>query len=231
MTATVVTGVSRGLGEALFAEFDRLGHRLLALGRGFTGAQRLLASDEPDRVRLRVTDLSGPAAGLPDAAELAEFLGGEPAVLVHNAGSVEPIGAVGALDPDRLAASVAVNLTGPALLTNAFLAARGAAPARVLYISSGAAHRPIEGWATYCATKTGAEAFFDTVAAERADEKLRVANVNPGVMDTEMQAVLRAATGVHFPGRDRYVALHARGELPSPATVATRIVAEHLADL
>jgi hypothetical protein len=44
-------------------------------------------------------------------------------------------------------------------------------------------------------------------------------------MDTGMQATLR---GSEFPDRDRYVSLHERGQLPDPATVARRIISEHL---
>ena len=231
MAATVITGVSRGLGRALFAELAGRGHRVLALGRHFTEDQRELAAAEPDRFRLYEVDLS---TGSTPTAELGEFLGGEttdPAVLIHNAGVVEPIGRVGTLDPAELTRSVRVNLLAPMLLTNAFLAARGNRPARVLFISSGAASKVVGGWAAYCATKAGGEMFFTVAAAELDDDdRVRVVNVNPGVMDTDMQGVLRESTG-WFPRREHYVGLAERGELPSPEDVAAGIVSEHLADL
>jgi benzil reductase ((S)-benzoin forming) len=234
MVATVITGVSRGLGRALFAELAHRGHRMLALGRHFTEDQRELAAAEPDRFHLCEVDLS---TGSTPTAELREFLGGDttdPAVLVHNAGVVEPIGAVGTLDPAELTRAVQVNLLAPMLLTNAFLAARGDRddrPARVLFISSGAASKVVDGWAAYCATKAGGEMFFNVAAAELGDsDRVRVVNVNPGVMDTGMQGVLRESSG-WFPRREHYVGLAERGELPSPESVAARIVAEHLADL
>jgi benzil reductase ((S)-benzoin forming) len=230
MTATVITGVSRGLGAALFDGLDARGHRILALGRTFSGAQRLLAGDAPDRVRLRTTDLADLPA-LPDRAELAAFLGDEPAVLVHNAGVVEPIGAVGTLDPAAVTAAVAVNLTAPVLLTNAFLAAATGRPAHVLFVSSGAAARPTGGWASYCAGKAGGEMFVRATALQYADDPaVHVESVNPGVMDTAMQAVLRAQTDTYFPRRDHFVALHDRGELPAPADVARRILTEYLGE-
>src|SRR5439155_12702703 len=100
MRSAVITGVSRGLGAALFDEFHRAGDRVLALGRRFTAAQRAAARAEPDRVRLRETDLTDPAA-LPGAAELAAFAGGggdAEIVLVHNAAVFEPFAPIGALD-------------------------------------------------------------------------------------------------------------------------------------
>ncbi|MGA8114292.1 MAG: SDR family NAD(P)-dependent oxidoreductase [Actinocatenispora sp.] len=232
MTATVLTGVSRGLGEALFDGLDRRGHRILALGRTFSAAQRRLANAEPDRVGLWAVDLAAAEPAV-DSEAFAEFLGEdetEPAVLIHNAGSVEPVGAVGTLDARRVASTVRVNLIAPMLLTDAFLAAAGCnRPVRILFISSGAARRVIGGWATYCATKAGGEMFFDAVAEQYADEpRVVVANVSPGVIDTDMQAVLRDSDGVYFPEREHFVGLAERGELPSPATVAERILVEHL---
>jgi NAD(P)-dependent dehydrogenase (short-subunit alcohol dehydrogenase family) len=232
MRAVVLTGVSRGLGAALFDILAARGDRLLALGRGFTEAQAALAAAEPQRVRLHRADL-GDAGQVPTAAQLRPALAGAAeVVLLHNAAVVEPVGAVGDLDPAALAAATAVNLTAPMLLTNAFLAARPAGAAtRVLFVSSSAAHRVVGGWAAYCATKAGGEAFFEVLAAQLAGEPdTRVASVNPGRMDTAMQGTLRAAAraGAYFPQADDFVAAHAQGRLPDPATVARRIVDDHL---
>jgi benzil reductase ((S)-benzoin forming) len=238
----VVTGVSRGLGAALFDEFHAADDRILALGRRFTDAQQAAARAEPDRIRLRTTDLANPAS-LPDSAELAAFLGaaGE-VVLVHNAGVFEPFGPIGALPPDPLVAAVAVNTTAPMLLTNALFAAEpipgaaGTGPAAsrriiVLFISSSAAHRVGGGRAVYGSTKRAGEMFFESLAGERAgDARVRVHVVDPGIMDTDMQAAVRrhARDDAYFPGRERFIERYERGELPSPVEAARKIVAEHL---
>ncbi|HZN17230.1 MAG TPA: SDR family NAD(P)-dependent oxidoreductase [Micromonosporaceae bacterium] len=222
MRTVVITGVSGGLGAALFDQLASRGDRVLALGRHFSDAQRALAAREPERVTLRTTDLAE-VASLPDTAELALALrGATGAVLLHNAAVIEPIGPVGTLAPEQVARAVTVNLTAPMLLTNAFLAAAGR-PAQVLFISSGAAQRAIEGWSAYCATKSGGKMFFAVLAAEA--DKVTVACVNPGVMDTPMQSTIRAAS---FPERERYEGLHSRGELPDPADVARKIISAHL---
>lgn len=238
----VITGVSGGLGSALFDEFRMAGDKVLALGRRFTDTQHAAERSDPQRIRLRQTDLSY-ATALPTAAELSSFVhGAQEVVLVHNAGVIRPVGAVGALPPDQVAYAVAVNLTAPILITNALLGAgvlrqggdqagTAAYPLTVVYISSGAAHRTIGGWSVYGATKRGAEAFFDTLSAQHADdERVRVVNINPGVMDSPMQATIRqyAASNAYFPDRDRFVAMHANGELASPVDVARKIIAETL---
>jgi benzil reductase ((S)-benzoin forming) len=228
MRTVVITGVSRGLGAALLDELYRRGDRVVALGRRFTERQQGLAATDPDRLVLRRADLADPAT-LPTPDELAGLLG-EHVVLIHNAGVVEPIGAIGNLPARAVAAAVAVNLTAPMLLTNAVLAAcPDAARVQILFVSSGAASRVVEGWATYCATKAGGEMFFRVLAAQLAgDARYTVESVNPGVMDTGMQTAIRAAASGYFPDRQRYQGLHERGELPTPAQVARRIVAGHL---
>ena len=231
---TILTGVSRGLGAALFDRLDAAGDRLIGLGRRFTSAQQQRAASDPERVMLRRADLAQPTT-LPAAAERVEALAGtDHAVLIHHAAVVGPIGAVGSLPPEPLADAVTVNLTAPMLLTNAFLAAVPAeAAATVLFISSGAAHRIIGGWSVYSATKRGGEMFVEAVAAQLARRpRTRVTSVNPGVMDTDMQAALRDAAreGVWFPDADRYLALHEQGQLPHPDQVAARIIEEHLTE-
>jgi NAD(P)-dependent dehydrogenase (short-subunit alcohol dehydrogenase family) len=229
--SVVITGVSRGLGAALFDQLYDHGDRILAIGRGFSPAQQELAEADPKRVLLRRADLTDPRSQ-PDAVELAEFLGGHPsghAVLLLNAAVVTPIGAVGTLPADELADSVAVNLTAPMLLTNAFLSAAGSCERRsVLFVSSGAARRVVGGWAAYCAGKAGAAMFFDVVAEQEAGRSY-VANVDPGVMDTGMQADIRSATG-YFPESRRFHDRYAGGELAEPATVAGMIIQRHLTD-
>jgi benzil reductase ((S)-benzoin forming) len=222
--SVVITGVSRGLGAALFdlLAADR-SNRVLGLGRHFTPEQEAVASAEPERIRLHAVDLS--LVPLELSAQMdASVRDTEHAVIILNAGMVEPVGAVGGLRPADIARSVAVNLTAPMLAAEAFVAAlpRGVR-GTVVFISSGAAARPIEGWAAYCAAKAGGEMFFRVLAAERPD--LTVVNVNPGRMDTGMQAVLRESS---FPDKQSYIDAHERGELASPADVAARIVSEHV---
>lgn len=228
MHTVILTGVSRGLGAALFDQLAGRGDTILAVGRSFTAAQRDLAATAPDRIRLHTADLA--ALEIPGEKELAELLQScERAALIHNAAWIGPIGAVGSLPSDDLAAAVALNLTAPILLTNAFLAALpGTARASVLFISSGAAKRPVGGWGVYCGTKAGAEMFFNVLATQ--DERVTVENVQPGVMDTDMQITIRgaAASGGYFPDGQSFVDLHERGGLSDPAEVATKIIKSHL---
>ncbi|WP_433215911.1 SDR family NAD(P)-dependent oxidoreductase [Dactylosporangium sp. CS-047395] len=231
MRAVVITGVSRGLGAALFDVSTARGDRILAVGRHFNQQQQQLRDDRPTDVTLFSTDIAD-AHWLPDYDTLRAFLrDADEVVLIHNAAVVEPIGAVGKLSTEAITNAIAVNLTAPLVLTNTFLrAAPSDARVRVLFISSGAAHRIIDGWALYCTTKAAGETFFDVVASQvKDDERISVANVDPGQMDTGMQENIRraAASGAYFPGQQRWVDAPAEGRLADPIAVAERILKEH----
>lgn len=242
MRLVIITGVSRGIGEALFRRLHGAGDRILALGRHFSEAQVAWANAQPDRVRLRQADLSVPAS-LPGPGELAGLVqDADELVLIHNAATIEPAGAVGALVPEEIINAVTVNLTSPILLTNALLAVDRPKftktsidpvrrPLTVLYISSRAAHQPVGGFAVYGATKRGAEAFFEMLAAQHADDpRVRVVNVDPGAVDTAMQGQVRAAAAsdAYFPMGDFFVDLHRGGQLNPADEVAAQIITAHL---
>lgn len=232
--STIITGASRGLGAALVDECLLAGDRVLALSRRFRDHPpadgSLSGRPPPDRLVLRPADLADPAS-LPTAAELATFLGRDPAsaiMLVHNAGVFEPFGPIGSLDAAAVRTAVAVNLTAPMLLTNTLLSC----PLRdrqltVVYISSSAAHQVGGGRSVYGSTKRAGELFFETLAMEHQDDpRVRVIIADPGIMDTDMQATVRehALHDAYFPGRERFIARHQRGELPSPARVARQLL-------
>jgi benzil reductase ((S)-benzoin forming) len=230
-----VTGASRGLGAALFHALQSDGARVFGLARTFPSDQQLLADRHPASVRLRSTDLAEPVS-LPTEAELAAFVGDshprDEVVLLHNAATVEPIGLVGELAPEEVFGAVQVNLVAPILLTNTFLAAFAHNPAvllRIVYVASAAAHRSYPGWATYCATKAGAEAFMRCVS-EASSRACTVEIIDPGAIETQMQRTLRER-GTGLPGHARLVERHRSGDIGDPETVAKQLVARHFPPL
>ena len=59
--------------------------------------------------------------------------------------------------------------------------------------SSGAAHRPLEGWSAYCSGKAALAMLTRAVALEHAAEGIRVFGFAPGTIDTDMQVTIRAS--------------------------------------
>jgi len=216
----IVTGTTKGLGKAL-AERIALDpdNEIIALAR---------APDAPipGGARLEV-DLAENAAL--DAAfdRIEQRVRGKryaKAVLINNAGVVEPVGPLERVDAAELARSLNVNLVAPMLLMRRFLqATEGVALLRrIINISSGAARRPIAGWGAYCAAKAGLDMASRVVALD--SPKVEVASLAPGVIDTAMQGVVRSASERDFPDVERFRKMKAEGQLRSAADVAADIL-------
>ena len=63
----------------------------------------------------------------------------------------------------------------------------------IVNLSSGAAHRPMEGWSAYCAGKAGLAMLTRAIHEEYAAQGIRVFGFAPGVVDTDMQGSIRAS--------------------------------------
>ncbi|OVZ58352.1 short-chain dehydrogenase [Pigmentiphaga sp. NML080357] len=223
----ILSGASRGLGAALALAACRPGTLLVTLSRGEHPLLAQHARRHGCEHRHYAVDLADPVqtetvarglfADLPDGAGRYR--------LINNAGTVEPIAQAAVLDAAAVAHALHVNVAAAMLLTAAFLgAAPAAADRRVLNISSGAGQQPMAGWSVYCATKAALDMYTRTVRLEQQAGGLRIAALSPGVIDTPMQARIRATLPDAFPAVEDFKTLHRSGQLAAPADVAARIL-------
>ena len=230
----VLSGASRGLGQAMAARYLAEGAFVLGLSRRSSG--ELKASGAGGLEQWQV-DLADP---LPVAERLGAWLadverraaGKLPARVrvIHNAALLSDPGNVAESDPVDLAQSLRIGLEAPVALTAAFLRATAgwtACDRRVLFVSSGLGRRPMAGSAAYCAQKAGLDHFARALALEEQARPngARVASVAPGVIDTDMQKQLRGADLQRFPERATFDEFHRSGALDSPATAAAKVIA------
>lgn len=230
MIGAVVTGHTRGLGAAIAENLLQRGVVVLGLARGsndvlatrFPGSLQQVALDLADTDRL-MKWLDGDVLGR--FADRCERL-----LLVNDAGTLQPVGPLDMQDRGAIGHAVALNVTAPLMLAAAVAAlASPAADRRVLHVSSGAARNPYAGWSVYCATKAALDQHARAVALhERAG--LRICSAAPGVVDTDMQAEVRASTMEQFPMHDRFVEMQRGGGLIAPADAAARLVAHLLGE-
>ncbi|WP_207483579.1 SDR family NAD(P)-dependent oxidoreductase [Arenibaculum pallidiluteum] len=214
----LVTGASRGIGLAASLALAGSGATVVGLGRSVGGAQDLqagLAAAGRPHLLLPcdVADWESVSAAVDQARDR---FGGIDA-LVNNAGVVDPIGRLGDTDPARWQANIAINLCGAYFVVRAALPALLARRGVVVNVSSGAAHRAVEGWSAYCAGKAGLAMLTRSLALEYGAEGLRAYGFQPGVVDTEMQVQIRAS-GINEVSRLRREDL-ARPEDPARAIV------------
>jgi benzil reductase ((S)-benzoin forming) len=230
----IITGASRGLGEALTRHLMQQGNKLVLVSR--TRNEALQREAEAAGTRLVWYELDLAARSSQDTVEdlMHELLRGSDSSaaqrlrLINNAGVLEPIGPAHANSRDAMAHHLAVNLTAPMALTCAFLRHTASLPAdkRVLQISSGAGRKPYAGWSTYCAAKAGLDHFTRCVKLEQ-DAMLhgaKVASIAPGVIDTGMQALIRESGEDSFPSRNRFMQLFETGALMKPVEAAWQLL-------
>jgi benzil reductase ((S)-benzoin forming) len=146
-------------------------------------------------------------------------------------GMLEPVGPLVAADPDALRRNVEVNVLGVLHGSAIFARHVRSRSGRGVLVNmvSGAASHPYEGWSAYCASKAAVSMVTEVVAKEERDHGLRAFALTPGVVDTGMQALIRATSTEDFPEGDRFRRLHAEGRLRAPSQVA-RFVLDRLVD-
>ncbi|MBL8741666.1 MAG: SDR family oxidoreductase [Myxococcales bacterium] len=186
----VVTGASRGIGRATALSLARRGVDVALLGRpseALDACQREL-SEMGARSVVVGCDVASPAGvGLAAARVFSEL--GVPDIVVNNAGIVRRGASIDAMEIDDWSDVIATNLTGPFLVTRAFLPAmKRAKQGRLIFVSSISATLGCPNNAAYGASKWGLEGFTKSLAEELRGTGLLCASVRPGSVDTDLLA-------------------------------------------
>ncbi len=197
----LVTGASRGIGEAIARRLAGQGARLVLASRG---VERLEA------VAGDLREAGGEAAVLPldlsDRDGILESLGSLPEgfseidILVNNAGITRD-NLLARLKPEDWDEVLATNLTGAFLVTKALI--RGMMRrrwGRIISISSVVGLMGNPGQANYAAAKAGLLGFSKSIARELASRNITVNVIAPGYIATAMTANLPAAAADELAG-------------------------------
>lgn len=219
MRLALVTGGSRGLGAALCERLVADGWHVVEFSR---------TAPHPYSVR---TDLTSPEVLFGQVVRAFTELPSETIeelLVVSNAGTIAPIGPSSSNEVIGILGNLDTNFASAILFISLVVDRFQVVPCRkvVLNISSGAAQKPYSGWSLYCASKAGVEMFIRALAIEQSRETYPfvAVNVNPGVMDTQMQSLIRSASPEDFPDQPRFQGMKERGMLSSPESVAKALV-------
>ena len=191
----IVTGASRGIGEATARHLARLGAHVVLAARGRTGIERVAGEIvAAGGGALAVpTDMADPgaAAALVEAAMDAT---GRLDLLVNNAGLIAPIARIADSDPGAWGSVIDVNVKGVYHgLRFAIPAMRAKGGGTIVNISSGAANSALEGWSHYCASKAAVLRLTGVAHEEEAEHGIRVLGLSPGTVATRMQEEIRTS--------------------------------------
>jgi 3-oxoacyl-[acyl-carrier protein] reductase len=220
----LITGASRGIGQATAAAFAALGDRVAVHHRDSADRAAAVAAALPGHGHAVVqADLADPAAIAAMVDQAAGALG-QIDVLVNNAGifQAHPITEVSyAQWQAAWQATIAVNLTGAANVTWCVVEHMReiGAGGQIINVSSRGAFRGEPGQPAYGASKAGLNAFGQSLAQALAPIGISVATVAPGFVETEM-----AAEALAGPDGDRIRADSPFGRVGRPEEVAAAVV-------
>lgn len=224
MANVLITGHSRGLGEALSRQLLSQGHRVLGISRMPTNSPGFAPRQQFHELSL---DLGQPTAlsQFLESSIIADFFdNAQQAILINNAGLLNPIGISGTLAHDQILQSIMVNVGAVLALTNRFIGATARCPdRRIVHVSSGAGRSAYAGWSVYCASKAALDHHAQCLAIEQ-HQGLRIESLAPGIIDTGMQAQIRAASLDQFPMRPKFDQLKENGALAPPDVVAKKLI-------
>ncbi|MDY7232663.1 SDR family NAD(P)-dependent oxidoreductase [Hyalangium rubrum] len=188
--AVLVTGASRGLGEALLKRLARKGARVVGVSRNAGEIEAVAAAlrAEGHEAHALAYDVGDKEAIYP-LVGAASALVGPIDVLVHNASTLGPTPLPLLLDTacEDLTRVLEVNVVGPFRLTKAVagaMALRGGG--LVVHLTSDAAVSAYPRWGAYGVSKVALEHLGRIWAAELEATGVRFLNVDPGDMDTRM---------------------------------------------
>lgn len=179
----VVTGASRGIGEAIVRRLDAGGARVALVARS---ADKLdaIANDLVNDPVVIAADLSDPGSIDQIVKTVTEQFGGLD-ILVNNA-AVERNQPAHRVTGDAIDETLFVNLRQPFVLSGAFAKALFATQGSIVNISSTAATGAAGTQGAYAASKGGLDTLTKNLANEWANKGVRVNGVAPGLVDTEM---------------------------------------------
>jgi benzil reductase ((S)-benzoin forming) len=222
MNVYIITGASKGIGFELAKQLSGEGHFVIGIARTPSELEnvKFIQADlaETKKIELLMNEIMA-----------VSTQGGVSFTLVNNAGMVDPIGLMGAVNAEEITKAVAVNLTAPMILSNAFIAAlkNFHGVKRIVNISSGAGRHAYEGWGTYCTTKAGLDHFSRVVALEQgnAEHPVDIVSIAPGIIDTGMQETIRGSNEEAFPLLEKFMDYKDKGLLSSAEETAEKLIA------
>jgi NAD(P)-dependent dehydrogenase (short-subunit alcohol dehydrogenase family) len=180
----VITGVTRGLGRALVAEFINAGHTVLGCGR--SGDEIFnLRMDHPEPHDFSVVDVALDNKVAIWAAKVLEN-DSSPDLLINNAGVMNAPARLWEIADREFTKVIDVNVRGVANVIRHFVPAMVARKKGVIVnLSSGWGRSTSPDVAPYCATKYAIEGLTQALAQELPTGMAAVP-LNPGVIDTDM---------------------------------------------
>ncbi|PKM48896.1 MAG: short-chain dehydrogenase [Firmicutes bacterium HGW-Firmicutes-7] len=231
MNYYIITGTSRGLGEAIARKLLKEDNFLICISR--TINHNLVRTSKENGYKLCYIEFDLSRVDKLDEMMTQIFKNiniedAQKICLINNAGTVAPIKTIGDSSASEIINSFNVNTIAPVLITSNFIVMLESCGCekRIINISSGAGKNPYDGWSCYCSTKAALDMFTRCVALEQEKEEfpVKIISFAPGIIDTDMQNEIRQASIKYFSQLDKFIGLKENGSLMSVDFVADKVI-------
>lgn len=181
MKSILVTGGTRGIGEAISKKFAKENKVLAIFNKGIEAANEI--SKHPN-IEVLSIDISCSNSIKENLEKALEILGGKIDYLIHNAGITRDSRLI-KMQENQWNEVINTNLNSCFHLSQAFLpyiSENGS----ITFISSVNAEKGQFGQTNYTAAKAGLIGFAKSLSLETASKGIRVNSICPGYIETEM---------------------------------------------
>jgi 3-oxoacyl-[acyl-carrier protein] reductase len=184
----IITGGGRGIGKAIAMHYAREGAKLALCARTSTELDQTV-----DEIRALKTEAEGWTCDVSMEDSAREFIAnaskkfGRIDVLVNNAGVMTRPAPMTELDVKKWDYTIAVNLRGPFLITQAVLPIMiKKKSGSIINVSSSIGRGAYANFIAYATSKWGLEGFTQNLAAELRSSHILVNSVEPGYVATKL---------------------------------------------
>lgn len=219
----VITGGSKGLGKGIVDQFlSRKDVLIISVSR----SKILIEEDNFKQINKDLSHLKG-CVDVISMLKLNIDKEVKKITLINNAGRLGDITTSTKVSADDISETIFLNLTAPILLQNALIKyASSTVCVEIVNIISGASNNPYYGWGAYCSSKAGLQMATKVLALEIEQLSLNAKSwaLIPGVIDTDMQELIRNSKVEDFKDVDRFIKLKKENDLLSPTFLSQFIV-------
>ncbi len=184
----LITGGGRGIGKAVAAAYGRAGAKLALCARTAGELEQTVAE-----LRSQKIEVEGRPCDVSLEEPVKEFVAaahkqfGRIDILVNNAGVMTRPTPMIELDVKKWDYTMAVNLRGPFLITQAVLPIMMKQKSgSIINVSSMIGRGAYANFLAYATSKWGLEGFTQTLAVEARSSNVRVNSVEPGYVATKL---------------------------------------------
>lgn len=177
----VITGAGTGIGAALAKELSCHDLNVLAIGRRLQPLQET-QQHAPDSIHPLAVDI----ATTDGERKILDFIpeGDNVKYLIQNAAVGVP-SRLQDIQREEFEYAFAVNVTAPLMLAKGFFPRLNSNKGRIIHLGTGVAAKPQLGTITYGITKMAFQRLYEQLVVELKGSQVQIAEVLPGVVDTE----------------------------------------------